>query len=566
MAIDETISRDFIRTRIENDVQAGKNGGQVVTRFPPEPNGYLHIGHAKAVYLSFSVAEEYNGRCHLRFDDTNPIKEETEYIDAIRRDIHWLQFDWGTHEYFASDYYEQLYEYAELLIQGGNAYVDSLTADQIRAYRGTLTEPGSDSPHKNRSIEENLDLFRRMRAGEFEDGVHVLRANIDMASPNLNMRDPTLYRIRHAVHHRTGDTWCIYPMYDFAHTLSDAIEGITHSLCDIGFEDHRPLYEWFLQQLPVPHHPVQIEFARLNITHTVLSKRRLRLLVEEKHVTGWDDPRMPTLSGLKRRGYTPSAVRAFIRRVGMSKTHSLVDIALFEHIVREELNKSAIRVMAVLDPVKVIITNFPEGKTESLEAENNPENPEAGTRSLTFTREIYIERNDFRLDPPSKYFRLAPGREVRLKHAYYITCNEVKTDKDTGDITEILCTYDPATKGGWSDDGRKIKGTLHWVSVEHAVDAEVRQFNHLFLKENPEDVSEGESFTSYLNPDSKEILSNCKLEKGLRIVDPEVRYQFLRQGYFALDTVDSTEALPVFNRIVSLRDSWAKLEKKMSSG
>ncbi|MBT3273217.1 MAG: glutamine--tRNA ligase/YqeY domain fusion protein [Spirochaetales bacterium] len=549
--------KDFIRTIIDEDIEAGRFEGQVVTRLPPEPNGFLHIGHAKAFLLSSGVADEFGGRCNLRFDDTNPLKEETAFVEAIKTDLRWLGIDWKENEYFASDYYGALHDMAVTLIRNGKAYVDDLSAEETRKHRGTLTEPGTNSPFRNRSIEENLELFGKMRAGDYEDGARVLRAKIDMASPNMNMRDPVMYRIMHAHHHRTGDDWCIYPTYDWAHGQSDSIEGITHSLCDLAFEDHRPLYDWFLDELGI-HHPRQIEFARLNLTYTVLSKRKLRRLVEEGHVSGWDDPRMPTLSGLRRRGYTPEILRAFIKRIGMSKTHSMVDIALLEFITREELNKSAPRVMAVLDPILVIVDNYPADSSEQLEAENNPEDPDSGTRTLTFGRELYIEREDFKEDPPRKYFRLSPGKEVRLKHAYYITCTDVVKD-DTGKISEIHCTYDPATKGGSSEDGRKIKGTLHWVTAAEAVDARVCLFDRLFTSEN---VEEQENFLDHLNADSLTILDHCKLEPALKDSITGDRMQFLRQGYYSRDTENTGDGRPVFNRIVGLRDSWAKIERQ----
>jgi glutaminyl-tRNA synthetase len=561
-AMKDTQPLDFIRTVIEQDLKNNKNEGRVHTRFPPEPNGYLHIGHAKAICLSFGVAEEYNGLCNLRFDDTNPIKEEAEYARMIMNDIRWLGFDWGDRLYHASDYFGQLYEFAIKLIKDGKAYVDDLSADEIREHRGTLTEPGRESPYRDRPVEENLDLFERMKKGEFPDGSRVLRAKIDMAAPNLNMRDPVMYRVLHATHHRTGDEWCIYPMYDWAHGQSDSIEGITHSLCDLQFEDHRPLYDWFLDELGI-HHPQQIEFARLNITFTILSKRKLLRLVKEGHVRGWDDPRMPTISGLRRRGYTPESVRVFCDRIGLAKRESIVDIALLEHTLREDLNARAPRVMAVLRPLKVIIDNYPEGKTEELEAVNNPEDPSTGTRRIPFSREIFIEKNDFREDPPKKFFRLAPGTEVRLKHAYFIKCERVVKDEKTGEILELHCTYDPDSRGGQSPDGRKVKGTLHWVSAPHAVGAEIRLYNNLFTKEDPNDVEEGRDFTDYVNPDSLEILSSCKLEPSLKEAAPGDRFQFLRNGYFCVDP-DSTEGRLIFNRTVSLRDTWAKIEKKQS--
>jgi glutaminyl-tRNA synthetase len=552
---------NFIRNMIAEDLKANKNDGRVVTRFPPEPNGYLHIGHAKSICLNFGLAAENKGGiCHLRFDDTNPSKEEVEYIESIKSDVRWLGFDWGDHLYYASDYFDKLYEYALQLIRDGKAYVCSLSAQKIREYRGTLTEPGKDSPYRTRSVKENLDLFGRMRAGEFEDGSHVLRARIDMGSPNLNMRDPVIYRIVTATHHRTGDKWCIYPMYDFAHGLSDSIEGITHSICTVEFEDHRPLYDWFLDQLNV-HHPQQIEFARLNLSYTLMSKRKLLKLVEQGHVNGWDDPRMPTLSGLRRRGYTPESIRNFCERIGVAKKESMVDVALLEHCVREDLNKRAPRVMAVLRPLRLVIDNYPEEKVEELEAVNNPEDPGMGSRKVPFSRVLYIEREDFRVDPPKKFFRLAPGREVRLKHAYYVKCVDVVKDDQTGEVTEVHCTYDPETRGGWSEDGRKVKGTLHWVSATHALEAEVRLYGHLFAKENPGDVEDGADPGTDLNPDSLETLTSCRVEPSLAGAAPGSRYQFLRQGYFCVDSADSYNERPVFNRTVSLRDSWAKIEK-----
>jgi glutaminyl-tRNA synthetase len=550
---------DFIRTIIAEDNRTGRYDGRVVTRFPPEPNGYLHIGHAKSICLNFGVAAEHEGgRCHLRFDDTNPTKEEVEYVESIQEDIRWLGFDWGEHLYFASDYFERLYDCAVRLIRAGLAYVCDLSAEEIREYRGTLTEPGRNSPWRDRTVEENLDLFERMRAGEFPDGSRVLRAKIDMASPNLNLRDPTIYRIRRATHHRTGDKWCIYPMYDFTHCLSDSFEGITHSLCTLEFENNRPLYDWFLDRLDM-YHPQQIEFARLRLSHTVMSKRKLLRLVREGHVSGWDDPRMPTLSGMRRRGYPPEAIRALCDRVGVAKVESVIDLALLEHCVREELNRTAPRVMAVLRPLKVVIENFPEGKVEEIEAVNNPEDPAAGTRRVPFSREIYIERDDFREDPPKKFFRLAPGREVRLKHVCYITCREVVKD-EAGEVVELRCTWDPDSWGGSTPDGRRVKGTLHWVSAAHAVEAEVRLYDHLFDREDPEDVGEGEDFTASLNPASLQVLTGCRVEPGLRDVAPGTRLQFLRHGYFCVDP-DSTPGRPVFNRTVPLRDTWAKIEK-----
>lgn len=556
---------NFIRAIIEKDLKAGKNEGRVHTRFPPEPNGYLHIGHAKSICLNFQLAADYGGLCNLRFDDTNPTKEEEEYVEAIKEDVRWLGFDWGNREYYASDYFDRLYEYAVKLIKDGKAYVDDLSADEIREYRGTLTAPGQESPYRNRSVEENLELFERMRAGEFPDGAKVLRAKIDMAAGNLNMRDPVMYRILHARHHRTGDKWCIYPMYDWAHGQSDSIEGITHSLCTLEFEDHRPLYDWFLDQLGI-HHPQQIEFARLELTYTVMSKRKLLALVKNGFVSGWDDPRMPTICGLRRRGYTPESIRDFCERVGVAKKKgSIVDIAMLEHCLREDLNKRAPRVMAVLHPLKVIIDNYPEGKVEELEAVNNPEDPSMGTRRVHFSREIYIERDDFREDPPKKFFRLAPGREVRLKHAYFIKCERVIKNEQTGEITELHCTYDPASRGGASPDGRKVKGTLHWVSIPHAVEAEVRLYDHLFTKENPEEIEEGKNLEDYLNPSSLVTLTACRVEPTLKHADPGSRYQFLRHGYFCVDTKDSSTDKLVFNRTVGLRDTWAKIEKEQFS-
>ena len=551
---------NFIRDIIDEHNRAGRFGGRVHTRFPPEPNGYLHIGHAKAFCLNFGIAEDYGGKTNLRFDDTNPSKEEAKYVDSQIEDIRWLGFDWEDRLFFASDYFDQLYEYAVQLIIAGKAYVDSLSAEEIREYRGTLTEPGQNSPYRDRSVEENLDLFKRMRAGEFPDGSHVLRAKIDMAAGNLNMRDPVMYRILRATHHRTGDKWCIYPMYDWAHGQSDSIEGITHSICSLEFEDHRPLYDWFLDQLGI-HHPQQIEFARLNLTNTLVSKRKLIRLVQEGHVRGWDDPRTPTLSGLRRRGYTPASIRGFLDRIGMAKAYSVVDIALLEHCLREELNKTAPRVMAVLRPLKVIIDNYPEGQVEELEAINNPEDESAGTRILPFSREIYVERDDFMEDPPRKWFRLGPGREVRLKHAYFITCTDMVEDEETGEVIELHCTYDPESRGGASPDGRRVRGTLHWVSAPHSIDAEVRLYEHLFSKEDPNDVEVGQDFTANLNPDSLKVLTGCKVEPGLAGASAGSRYQFLRQGYFCVDP-DTTDDKLVFNRTVSLRDTWAKIERQ----
>lgn len=553
---------DFIRNIIAEDLKANKNEGRVVTRFPPEPNGYLHIGHAKSICLNFGIAAENEGGvCHLRFDDTNPCKEEVEYVESIKADVRWLGFDWGDHLYFTSDYFDQLYEYAVQLIKDGKAYVCSLSAGEIRQYRGTLTEPGQDSPYRGRSVEENLDLFERMRAGEFEDGSHVLRARIDMASPNLNMRDPTLYRIRRVGHHRTGNKWCIYPMYDFSHCLSDSIEAITHSICTLEFEDNRPLYDWVLDALPVDCHPRQIEFARLNLSYTVLSKRKLVELVSQGYVTGWDDPRMPTLSGLRRRGYTPEAIRNFCERIGVAKRDSMVDMALLEHCVREDLNLRAPRVMGVLHPLRVVIDNYPEGQVEALEAVNNPEDPSMGTRNVPFSRVLYIERDDFREDPPKKFFRLAPGREVRLRYAYFITCVGVVKDEQSGEVVELHCTYDPETRGGWSPEGRKVKGTLHWVSAAHALEAEARLYDRLFVNANPGGEKGGPDFKAYFNPNSLETLTSCRVEPSLAGAAPGSRYQFERQGYFCVDTVDSSPGTLVFNRTASLRDSWAKVER-----
>jgi glutaminyl-tRNA synthetase len=556
-------SLDFIRTIIEEDIKVNKNDGRVHTRFPPEPNGYLHIGHAKSICLNFGLAREYKGLCNLRFDDTNPTKEDVEYVDSIKEDIQWLGFDWEDREYYASDYFETLYGYAIQLIKAGKAYVDDLSADEIREFRGTLTEPGKESPFRNRSIQENLDLFERMRAGEFPDGARILRAKIDMASGNLNMRDPVMYRILRASHHRTGNDWCIYATYDWAHGQSDSIEGITHSICTLEFEDHRPLYNWFIEQLGIfPSR--QIEFARLNLSYTVISKRKLLQLVEEGQVSGWQDPRMPTISGMRRRGYTPEAIRDFCDRIGVAKRESTVDIALLEHCLREDLNRRAQRVMAVLRPIRLVIDNYPEDKIEMLEAVNNPEDESMGTRKVPFSRILYIEREDFREDPPKKYFRLAPGREVRLKHAYYVTCKNVIEDDNTGEIVEVHCTYDPETRGGWAKDGRRVKGTLHWVSADHAIDAEVRLYDHLFTLEDSSNVTKGTDFKDYLNPRSLETLTDCKMEPSLKDAAPGDRFQFLRQGYFCADA-DSTKEKLVFNRTVSLRDTWAKIEKALKT-
>jgi glutaminyl-tRNA synthetase len=548
--------RDFIREIVRGDLASGKHAS-VVTRFPPEPNGYLHIGHAKSICLNFSIAQEFGGRCNLRFDDTNPTKEEQEYIDSIQEDVRWLGFDWGEHLYFASDYFDQLYAWAEHLISNGLAYVDDLSADETRAHRGTLTEPGKNSPHRDRSIDENMDLFRRMKAGEFEDGSRVLRAKIDMASGNMNLRDPVLYRILHATHPRTGDAWCIYPTYDFTHGQSDAIEHITHSICTLEFEDHRPLYDWFIENLPVPARPRQHEFSRLNLSHTVVSKRHLLRLVKDGHVAGWDDPRMPTISGLRRRGFPPAALREFARRIGVTKSDNVIEVAYLEHCVREVLNKQALRRMAVLDPLKVVIENYPEGETEELDAINNPEDDGAGSRKVPFSRELYIERADFMEDPPKKFFRLGPGREVRLRYAYFVTCTDVVKDAN-GNITELRCTYDPASRGGNSPDGRKVKATLHWVSAAHAISAEVRLYDHLFNRSDP--GADGD-FLDDINPESLEVLSTCLLEPALAEANVGEAVQFERQGYFCKDA-DSTSEKLVFNRTVALRDTWARLQAK----
>jgi glutaminyl-tRNA synthetase len=553
---------DFIRAIINEDNESGRYGGEVVTRFPPEPNGYLHIGHAKSICLNFGIAAEYGGRNHLRFDDTNPSKEEQEYLDAIKEDVRWLGFDWGEHLYHASDYFDQLHEWAVKLIEDGKAYVDDLSADEIREYRGTLTTPGKNSPHRDRSVEENLDLFERMRLGEFDEGAKVLRAKIDMSSGNINLRDPVMYRILKATHHRTGDKWVIYPTYDWTHGQSDSIEGITHSICTLEFADHRPLYDWYIEQLGI-HHPRQIEFARLNLTYTMLSKRRLLALVNEGVVDGWDDPRMPTLSGYRRRGYTPEAIRDMVARVGVAKSNSTVDIAFLEHCLRVDLNRRAPRRMAVLDPLKVVITNYPEGDGEMLDAINNPEDDSMGTRQVPFSNVIYIEREDFMEDPPRKFYRLAPGREVRLRYAYFITCEEVIKD-DSGEVIELRCSYDPATKGGDSPDGRKVKATLHWVSAPHAVNGEARLYDHLFSTENPLEVQEGEDggdWKDKLNPNSKIIKQGVKLEPSLKGGKPLEFFQFERKGYFSVDP-DSTDEKPIFNRSVTLRDTWARMQKK----
>ena len=555
---DSTPTTDFIRQAVQEDLRTNRFDGRVHTRFPPEPNGYLHIGHAKAICIDFGIAEDFGGVCNLRFDDTNPTRESIEYVESQKEDIRWLGFDWENREFYASDYFEQLYEYAVKLIEKGKAYVCDLNPDEIREYRGTLTEPGVNSPDRDRSVEENLDLFERMRTGEFSDGERTLRAKIDMASPNLNMRDPVMYRIRRATHYRQGDKWCIYPMYDFTHGQNDSIEGITHSLCSLEYEDHRPLYDWYLDELEI-YHPQQIEFARLNISNTILSKRWLVQLVESGHVSGWDDPRMPTLSGFRRKGYTAEAIRDFCNRIGVAKSDNLVDIALLEYCLRQDLNIRAPRVMAVLRPLKVIIDNYPEGEVEELDAENNPEDESMGHRKIPFSREIYIEREDFMEDPPRKYFRLAPGREVRLKHAYYITCVDVVKDEKTGEVTELHCTYDPETRGGWSDDGRRVRGTLHWVSAPHALEAEVRLFDHLFTEPNP-NVLTDDDFEANLNPNSLEVLESCRVESSLADAVPGTQYQFLRTGYFCVDPDSSDEKL-VFNRAVTLRDTWAKIQR-----
>ncbi len=555
---DPAVSTDFIRSRITEDLAQNKNDGRFSTRFPPEPNGYLHIGHAKSICLNFGVALEFQGgTCNLRFDDTNPEKESDEYVESIKSDVHWLGFDWENRLFFASDHFEKLYDYAVQLINYGKAFVCDLSADEIREYRGTLTKPGKKSPYRDRSIEENLELIEKMRNGAFEAGSKVLRAKIDMAHPNLVMRDPVLYRIVFHDHHRTGDSWCIYPLYDFTHCLSDSIEGITHSLCTLEFENNRAIYEWVLDELKTENRPKQFEFARLNLTYTVLSKRKLLELVEQEFVSGWDDPRMPTISGLRRRGYTPESIREFCDRIGVAKANSTVDIALLEYCIREDMNIRAQRVMAVLDPLKVVIENYPEGQVEELEGENNPEDSSMGSRRIPFSREIYIEREDFREDPPKKFFRLVPGREVRLKNAYYVTCTDVIKDEKTGEIIELRCTYDPETRGGWSSDGRRVKGTLHWVSTAHSLNAEIRLYDRLFEKENPEKDKEVD-FKSHINPHSLEVVTQCRVEPSLADATPGARYQFLRKGYFCVDTESSPEKL-IFNRTVSLRDSWAKI-------
>jgi glutaminyl-tRNA synthetase len=556
----ESAPSHFIRNIVAEDLKQGKNDQRVHTRFPPEPNGYLHIGHAKAICLNFGLAAEFNGLCNLRFDDTNPSKEDVEYVESMKTDVRWLGFDWGNREYYASDYFGRLHQFAIQLIKSGEAYVCDLSGDEIREYRGTLTEPGRNSPYRGRSVEENLDLFELMKKGEFPDGARTLRAKIDMASPNLNMRDPVMYRILHATHHRTGDDWCIYPTYDFAHGQSDSIEGITHSICTLEFEDHRPLYDWFLEQLNI-HHPQQIEFARLNLTYTALSKRKLLQLVQQGHVSGWDDPRMPTLAGFRRRGYTPEAIRTFCERIGVAKRNSTVDIAMLEHSLREDLNKRAPRVMAVLRPLKIVIDNYPEGQVEELEAINNPEDPSMGTRKVPFSRELYIEQDDFREEPPKGFFRLSPGRDVRLRYAYIVKCTGVIKDSKTGAIKEIHCTYDPETKSGQSQSARKVKATIHWVSADHAVEAEVRLYDHLFAKEDPDDVPDGSDWMANINPRSLERLTSARVEPALANGKPGERYQFERLGYFCVDSVDSSPGHLMFNRTVTLRDTWARIEK-----
>ena len=559
--MEETRARtNFIREIIDEDLKNGKHGGRVYTRFPPEPNGYLHIGHAKSICLNYGIARDYNGKFNLRFDDTNPCKEEQEYVDSIIEDVKWLGADWQDRLFYASDYFDQMYQYAVELIKKGKAYVCDQSLEEVREYRGTITEPGKNSPYRDRPAEENLDLFESMKKGEFPDGSKTLRAKIDMTHPNLLMRDPVMYRILHEEHHRTGAKWCIYPMYDWAHGLEDSIEQITHSICTLEFETHRQLYDWFLEELGA-YHPQQIEFARLNLSNTVLSKRKLLKMVEEKHVDGWDDPRMPTISGFRKRGYTADSIRKFCDVIGVAKMNSIVDINVLENCLREELNKTAPRVMAILDPLKVVITNYPDGQEEDLEAINNPEDPKAGTRKVPFSKEIYIERSDFMEDPPKKFFRLSPGREVRLRYAYFIKCEEVVKDAN-GKVKELRCTYDPETRGGDSPDGRKVKGTLHWVSARHALDAEVRLYDYLFADRDPNDVREGEDFTSKINPDSLKVLKKCKLEPELKNAQPGQRYQFERTGYFFVDPADSAKGKPVFNRTVTLRDSWAKIAKK----
>jgi glutaminyl-tRNA synthetase len=557
----EKKGKDFIRMIVDRDLESGKNKGSVVTRFPPEPNGYLHIGHAKSICLNFGIALDYKGRCHLRFDDTNPEKEDVEYTESIERDVKWLGFDWGKHLYYASDYYDKFYEYAVELIKKGKAYVCDLTPEQVREYRGTPTQPGKNSPFRERPVEESLSLFEKMKSGEFPEGSRIVRAKIDMANPNINMRDPALYRIKFADHHRTGKKWCLYPMYDFAHPISDAIEGITHSICTLEFEDHRPLYDWVLDNITIGAHPQQIEFARLNLTYTVMSKRKLLQLVKENHVSGWDDPRMPTISGMRRRGYTPEAIRNFCDRIGVDKTNSTIDFQLLEYFVREDMNTRCNRVMAVLRPLKVVITNYPEGQMEEFDADNNPEDPSKGKRKVKFSKEVFIERDDFMEVPPKGYFRLSPGKEVRLKHAYYITCDKAIKDEKTGEIIRLECTYDPNSKGGGTPDNRKVKGTLHWVSAKDALDAEVRLYEHLFTSENPDEVEEGKTFLDGLNPKSVEAISTAKVESSLASAKAGDKFQFLRHGYFCVD-MDSAANKLVFARTVTLKDSWAKIEKK----
>jgi len=552
---DATAPGHFIRRIISGDLARGKNDGRVHTRFPPEPNGYLHLGHAKSICLNFGIAGDYHGLCNLRFDDTNPEKENEEYVESIQADVRWLGYDWEDRLYFASDYFPQLYEFALYLIRAGKAYVDSLSAEQIREYRGTLKEPGKNSPWRDRSVEENLELFEAMKAGAFNEGEHVLRARIDMASPNMNLRDPTIYRIRKTIHHRTGDEWCIYPMYDYTHCISDALEGITHSLCTLEFEDHRALYDWFLDQLPVPCHPQQIEFARLNLNYTVMSKRKLNQLVSESRVDGWDDPRMPTISGVRRRGFPPAAVREFCERIGVTRNDTVIDVGVLENCVREELDRTSPRVLAVLDPLKVTIENYPDGQVEMLEGINHPNNPDMGKREIPFSKTLYIERDDFMEDPPKKFFRLGPGREVRLRYAYFITCNEVIKNA-AGDVIELRCSYDPQTRGGQAPDGRKVKGTIHWVSAQHAMQAEVRLYDRLFMDADPEAVED--DWKAGLNPDSRRVIEVALLESSLNAATPDTVYQFERLGYFCMDGKDSTSEQPVFNRTITLRDSWAK--------
>ena len=566
MNTEETPTRsDFIRQIINDDNDTGKHDGRVQTRFPPEPNGYLHIGHAKSICLNFGLSEEYQGKCNLRFDDTNPLTEDTEYVDSIRSDVRWLGFDWDDREYYASNYFDQLYDFAVQLIQAGKAYVCDLNPEEVSEYRGPWNGVGKESPGRSRTVEENLDLFERMKSGEFKDGEKTLRAKIDMGAKNMNMRDPTIYRIRHASHHRSGDKWCIYPMYDFTHGLSDSIERITHSICTLEFENHRPLYDWFLEQLGV-FHPQQIEFARLNLTYTVLSKRKLLSLVKEDHVDGWDDPRMPTISGYRRRGYTPESIRNFCKEIGVTKYNSLTDIHLLERSIREHLNRISPRVMGVLNPLKVVIENFPEEKVEYRDAVNNPEDPAAGTRPVAFTRELYIERDDFMEDPPRKFFRLAPGKEVRLRYAYFLKCEEVIKDPVTGEVTELRCSYDPETSGGHAPDGRKVKGTIHWVSASESVQADVRLYEHLFSCEDPNAIQEGDDWRNHLNANSVQVLEGCRVEACLASASPDERYQFERKGYFCLDRQDSTPEKLVFNRTVTLKDTWAKVKKKTNGG